>query len=333
MIVLALAALLCVGNPSRVRQAEVELVGPLDDVRLVVAGRAETILHAKLVAGERTTLVVPLAAARDERELVLSEVPECAGSARWTGWVRDELNDAEQSFEALPIGLRTRARPALPRAAGERVSWAAWFLALGVVPLLLSVQRRTAVMGAVSGCAALAVFVLARSTVPVPSARVLECDADSGRWVAVDSARDELRAPCAVPLHFAVEPEHAFVQGELDRSALPSGMWTVRARGAIFLRWSAFDPGQRSLERTENRWGRIEALWLRSAEGVWSFHGEWELGRALPAARDAAPIDPPGWLNPALPLGTEILIARLAPGAFAGDGDVPTSVWIRRLGR
>jgi hypothetical protein len=77
--------------------------------------------------------------------------------------------------------------------------------------------------------------------------------------------------------------------------------------------------------RSANRWADLDRVWLREADGTWSDRGVWPRGGPLPAAGRGGSL-PPSWINPALPQGLSVLIARRA----SAGGAAPT--WLRDYG-
>ena len=80
-----------------------------------------------------------------------------------------------------------------------------------------------------------------------------------------------------------------------------------------------------------NAFASFEQAWLRETDGSWRALGSWELGDSMPEGRAG---EPPGWLVPALPMGTSIFLGRIGaselPSAFGADRGPPT--WLRGLG-
>lgn len=301
--------------PGRFREAEIELFGPLEALRCEVPGRGATRVEAGLVAGETRTIVVPIAATQRDGDLAVVEAPEAAGSARWTAWPRERTSEAARRWDALPGGLRTRPWPVPPREeGGRRVPLVALLLALAWIPAALSLRRRPLALALGAAALAAAAMVAGSRGAPVRELRLIEIDGGTGISVVVEIGRDRIEVPREPPLYFATVPQHAPVEGELD---LRGGPWRLEARGTTFLRWA--EPGPEERERLIQRLGsaRFEASWTRSPDGQWTVEG-------APAGSP----DPPGWLNPALPLGVKARIGRLAR-----DPEHPgRETWIRAIG-
>jgi len=325
---------------GRFRQAEVELRGPLAALEIAVHGSAassgetSTRLELDLAPGELRTVSVPLFASAECGDPALRELPQSEGSALWTGWTREGEAELAQAWLALPIGLRMRPSVALfDGVAGREPQPAALLFSAALFVLVLALRKRPA-LALASGLALAGVLVawLARGEVAPRELRVLEGAGDGagdGAWVAWDSGFESLRVPADLPLQFEVEPRSAavFAQGRLSPRGV--GELTLEARGALLRRASAFDPGRRRISAAANGWGRFEEVWVRSEDGRWSVHGPWEAGEPLPEGRAG---DPPGGLNPALPQGTAVVIARLARGTYSGDASAAGEVWLRWIG-
>ncbi|TDJ67865.1 MAG: hypothetical protein E2O39_14040 [Planctomycetota bacterium] len=319
---------------GRLHRARLDLAGPLETVELE-AGRGVTRLVLDLRAGESVRIVVPVSE-RSPLDLVeprVRRVVPGAGRAAFAGWVT-----APQEWEELPAGLRARVRPPVgPRAAV--VGWRTLAL-LGGVALLVAGARRRPVAALALGLAGAALVFLFPGTegpgAPAPI-RVLEGEAETGRWLAVEAAYAQL----------AVEPEAVMRVETLPRDAVLD--WTVRvvaadrtwsasAPGAAIVSFTALGPGERALTPARNGLGDLAEAWVRGAGGVWSARGPWPAGLALPPPESRAPgesqaPDPPGWLASGLPQGVGVLVGRLAPGALAAGrtaADGPT--WLRLVG-
>jgi hypothetical protein len=327
---LALSVALVSQGLGRIRQAEVELRGPLAALEVELPGQASTRLELGLAPGELRTVSVPVFAGVDGAELVLRELPEQEGSARWVGWTREGEAELAEHWRALPSGLRTR--PAVARGdgvAGREPQPAALVFSAALLVLALALRRRPALACAVGvGGGVALVLWLASAAATTRELRVLEGEGD-GPWLAWDSGFDSLVIPAALPLQVEVEPRSASVQAFGALSAAGVGELTLVARGALLRRASAVDPGPRRVSASVNGWGAFEEVWLRSGDGRWTAHGPWEAGAALPAGR---PGDPPGALNPALPQGVTVLVARLAPGVFSAGAPAGRPVWLRWIG-
>jgi hypothetical protein len=313
--VLALAFLAQEPAPGRFREAEVQLVGPLDSVRCEIPGRGATTVECDLVEGETRAVVVPLAATARDGDPVVSHVPRGAGSARWSAWLRDRTSEAGRHWGSLPVGLRTRPWPMPPSEdAGRRVPPVALLAALAWLPVAWSLRRKRLALGLASAAAVAVVAAAGSGRVPARELRVVEIDGATGISVVVEIGRDRAEVPREPPLYFATVPEHLPVESAVD---LRGGPWRLEARGVTFLRWT--EPVLEERERLVQRLGsaRYEASWTRTPDGIWSAEGP---GAETP--------DPPGWLNPALPLGVRARIGKLE-----SDPEHPgRETWIRALG-
>ena len=108
-----LVALLASGASaqSRVAFARVELSGPMSTPSLALLEDSPTHLAGALLAGERIERVLPVVVGegplRGEPRWRWEGDPERAGRARFLGWSAR----ADESWSALPAGLRARPRP------------------------------------------------------------------------------------------------------------------------------------------------------------------------------------------------------------------------------
>ncbi|MBM3987362.1 MAG: hypothetical protein FJ294_05335 [Planctomycetes bacterium] len=321
---------------GRFRQAEVELRGPLAALEIAVlgptagSGETSTRLELDLAPGELRRVSVPLFASAECGDPALRELPQSEGSAMWTGWTREGEAEFAQAWLALPIGLRTRPSVALfDGVAGREPEPAALLFSAALFVLVLALRRRPA-LALASGLATGAVLVawLARRDIAPRELRVLE-GAGDGAWVAWDSGFESLRVPATAPLQLEVEPRSAAVRAHGRLSPSGVGELTLEARGALLRRASPVDAGHRRISAAANGWGALEEVWVRSEHGRWSVHGPWEAGEPLPEGRAG---DPPGGFNPALPQGTAVVIARLAPGTFSAGASAARPVWLRWIG-
>ncbi len=315
---------------GRFREAEIELRGPLSALELSLGAQATTRVELDLAPLEQRTITVPLCAEPDEREPVLRELPEAEGDARWNGWTRAGHGEARARWDALPPGLRARPPVALFDAVrGREPQTAGIALATALCLAALALRRRTVLALGVSFAGSAALLGWAARAGEAPrELRVLEGDA-SGAWVAWDSGYEVLEASAGVPLRLEVVPESAEVLATARLGPAGIDRWRLEAPRAVLRRCEVLDAAPRRVAHDFNGWGRFEAVWVRSPEGVWSTHGPWEAGEPLPAG---APGMPPGGLNPALPQGVAVLVARLAPGTFAGGARPGGEVWLRWVG-
>lgn len=322
---LTLASAFGAQSAPRWSRAQVELIGPLEALQLVGA-RSTTSLTLALAPGERRAAVVPSFDASFGAAPALTTTG--AGSARFAAWDDAYAAAGEAWWQRVAPGLR--ARP-LPRIGEEhnaqfRAPLLALLLALAALPVALATRRRPSVCAACAlALAAGVVAAVVRVDQFEPRVRVLEGDG-FGNWIAVDAAVGELTLDTRLPQRISGERQalHFEIAAALDgRDA------TVRVAGGRLWRALPLEPGERRFARTGNDWGELSACWLREPDGAWSARGKWPAGQPLPAAEPSLPQDPPGWINPALPQGTSILIGELTPGAYAGDDPRLARVWVR----
>ncbi|MCC7015361.1 MAG: hypothetical protein IT454_22570 [Planctomycetes bacterium] len=342
MLALWVALCVCQEPPGRFALAELELSGPLRRVRVELDERAATEVDVQLAAGERRLVSVPLAAAHHGLEPRVIELPEMDGGARWNGWSREGWTELSEFWAELPLALRHR--PAVEPAvldAGARVPPAALLAASAVVIVVLAARRRALLALAVSIAGSVGLFaVLASGAGDSSALRILEGDGASGRWIAVDVAWERWSGSASTPLLLESAPPDAAV---LARASLADpSHWSLFAARSVWRRFEVLDPAARRIDRSGNLWGACDAVWTRDSDGGWRFHGPWEVGEPLAPGLSQMP---PGRFNPALPQGVEVVLARLAPGAFcgtppatqrAGSGALqaaPSEVWLRWVGR
>ena len=322
MIVVALLLVaLTAGGENRLWWVDLELEGPLDEIRLDAGPDGATVVALSLVPGERRRLAVPLPVRSPLGAAALGtlSLPELVavgeGTARWLGW--SEEQPAER-IERLPAALRDRPRPPLalaaPRAGlGELAVLVAFFVA----GFALRRRASAALVVSLVGAAIVAPFA-ARGPRSEPELVLLELELAEGHALRVQVARDRLALPAE---RLEVEPAHARLELVLelvgDRlrgfvTAPETRLYGLRAEGA-----AALGPDANGLVD-------FTATWVRSADGAWSAHGAWRRGAALPApAPPAQAGDPPGWLRTGIPPGRAVLLGRLESEA---------SAWVRASG-
>lgn len=173
---LALSLALAPQELGRFRQAEVELRGPLGALEVELPGQASTRLELGLAPGELRTVSVPVFGGADGAEVVLRELPEQEGSARWIGWTRDGEAELAERWRTLPSSLRTR--PGVARSdgvAGREPQPAALAFSAALLVLALALRRRPALACGVGvgGAVALVLWLAGASATP-RALRVLE---------------------------------------------------------------------------------------------------------------------------------------------------------------
>lgn len=316
---LALAAL--AAAQSRVAFARCELAGPMREPELSLRDNSPTRLRGELLAGERVERVLPVvvgaASARGEPRWRWSGDPEHQGRARFLGWSAG----ADEAWEALPLGLRSRPRP--PAEPAHRAPPLALGCVLaGLALASAALARRKARLAALPSLAACALaWWIAGAGRPesAPECRVLDGDAPSGVWLELSAGWERLSIPAGTPGFVLLSrPEEAGL--ELETELARDGATTIRARGAELwcVRAPAEEPGE--LSESGQSLGELDQVWWR-AEGEWSYRGAWARGAALPAPRPGPP--PPGWLANGLPQGPRVCLAHQT----AAGGR-----WIRQLG-
>lgn len=321
---------------SRAWLAEVEIEGPIADIVLDMGASGETRLVGALVAGETRRLSVPLPARAESerftpaiRSAPLADVhAEAQGAVRFVRWLEPPASDVER----LPPGLRARARPPVARSAAAPSTAALLALAaLGLTALGLAERARIALLVAVPGAAALWWFEPVRSSESAAHVILVEGDSTSPTWLEVEAACDRLEiVPPIGAAQIEVWPQGARL---VWRVPLEGGnAFQVFGREVQIYRLSAFEPGDRHVDRRRNHWAAMAETWVREA-GEWRAHGSWPLDLALPPALDDGGKNggdaPPGWLASGLPQGPTILVARMSPGGGVPSGGGADSVYLR----
>jgi hypothetical protein len=318
-----------VAPESRVRRAEIALQGPLERVEIAFADGSGAVLELALRAGERRSMSLPLPVPAGGADLEPRVDVQGDGSAIVAPSASVEPA-AIEAWSRLPIALRQRPLPPAPDSRdGASTPWAAWLLACAGFALALRARERGALAllaGALGGGAAFAAASMgddARSELVL-----LEGTADSPLWVRVRAAEGRLEVPAdlgaarietrparaALRLHVAEGPQGL-------RCSLESG------QAAIYL-VDVQEFGRGRLTRADpNDLAPLARAWARDPDGTWTFRGAWDAGALLGPPEPVAG-EPPSWIQPALPLGTGILIAEQA-GAAAGGGP---RTWVRLVG-
>jgi hypothetical protein len=332
-VIAALVFAVAQSDAARVGAARVEITGPCSGIsaQLSGAGRLELTLDPALSAGERRTfeLAVPLPAASLPLEVwkrALSHALEASEHAK--------LIELEPAAELDGVAPELLARPRVELAArGARVPWSALCVLGAALAITLTHRRRIWIATSIALLAGGSILALVRGlgAPTIPAARMLETrfDQPPGEpMLARESRRGRLELDDLRRGRIEVTPR----QKEIRCRTQPAPVrFALEAPGATFVRSIAVDPATRRLSREVNAFASFEAAWLREPDGTWSYLGPWNLGQAIPPGQ---PGEPPGWLVPALPMGTSIFLGRLEdnpfPQAFAG-ADGP-AVWLRGLG-
>jgi hypothetical protein len=312
---------------ERLRWAIIEVDGPLASVRLDAMPAGVVELAGPLTEGEHRVLEVPVPVPSSSTNTGARQ-PETrvvggSGRARFVSWSESE---SATTFAGAV------SWPAVPGSSGA-VPLPVLLLLLAAFLVGLALRRRP------TACALLALMssgvvtlLMINAEASPPSLRLLELRAaGGGEWHVIDAARDACRASLERPFELVLQPANVPLRVSMPMDLDARASARFEARGATLFVRRPFAPGPHALTRSMNRWGRLDATWVRTADGVWTARGPWELGRPLPEPIEE-PLDgglPPGHLNPALPQGVEILIGRLAPQAFRGPGNGPRQAWVR----
>lgn len=318
LAVLALA--LPAGAQSRLAWARCELCGPMESPVLELVAGSRTELSGALLPGERVERLLPVVVdalgARGEPRWSWGGDADHEGKARLLAWT----HAAEERWNTLPPGLRTRPRP--PVLPADTTPPLALFLLLGGAALAsVALARRgrfAFVLPALAGCALAWGFSGVGGAVAAQDWIVLEGQAGSG-WVELRAGWESLELPAlATPLWLASEPEAAPIT--IRASLANPEVLRLHASAAALFAYRVPEPGPGAIAESGQDCADFEALWWR-AEGEWSYRGAWKRGEPLPPAIPGAPA--PGWLATGLPQGPRVCLGRAAGG---------TPRWFRDLG-
>jgi hypothetical protein len=184
---------------------------------------------------------------------------------------------------------------------------ARWALLLAAVVLVLAARRtpwRALLVGALGAASLWLPLELPRE----PSLVLLEADLDSGRWLEVRAAREELELEAGSGQWLRTLPGDATCSLRVERRG--SGLArTVSAPGARIFASRELKAGLR-LSLDENLLGDLDQVWTRSPDGSWTSHGSWGLGLELPEGARGGSAGLPGWLAAGLPQGVPVLLGR-----------------------
>jgi hypothetical protein len=325
-LLFALAGSSAAAGADRFALLRLELVGPLERVRVDVGRSASFELEGAVSAGERWSIEAPLALSGTAERAVEPELRlSGAGNARVVGWDENSAAARSAAWGSTPIALRSRPPLGLPAREGPRAPFAAVALASSGALLALALRRRlwpAALVSASSVAGAVALVLL--QPAPAAGLTVVEVDGRSARAVLVELARDELHDARVDDLLWSTLPASAPVT---VRAARGSASVRLVSPGAVLRATRAFQLDARRLAAEHNEWGLLSPVWRRSADGDWEFMDTWPAGTAWAGISQDAP-PPPGWLQPGLPLGVTVLLGRWE--SAEPSGAAPT--WVRWIG-
>lgn len=315
-------------SSDRFALAQVEVTGPVRE--LVARGSGGSArLEGSFVAGERVrvTLALPLLDTGPQLAPELSWRGE--GRATFAGWDSEAAQERSARWSASPLALQTRPVVAPPMRSPRRAPRSALGLAAAGVLLALSARARPrlAVTCAVAATAA-AVAVFAGQRPQTPLVRLIEVDGRSGAGLAIDCASSELRGARADDLRWECDPPLAVLTAGAARS---TSDWTLGGRAVQIRVYRPFEVLGRRLAANANQWGLLAPVWRRSPSGDWQRFDAWPLGAELPDVGGEVDAGPPGWINPALPLGVSIVTGRWEDAPRSGPSTA-SEVWVRWIG-
>lgn len=315
------------------RRARVSLTGPLDGLEVETVGAGSARLELELAAGERRELVVacvPSPLSGEEPPLLKTRGD---GAARFEGWIEEDRASEELLASKLSLGLRSRPLPPAPDPGGGGLPTAGLLVALAAFLFVVKLRARALPALGAGALGAGAVFALAVAPgADGASLRLIELE-DRGPWaLEVSVARSRLAVPAGWHGRLATRPALAPVDVALGDGG-PGAVWTLEAGAADLVTFVPLHLGPLDLDRAgSNGLAALAEVWLRSTDGEWSRRGAWPLGAGLPGPKAGAG-EPPGWLNPALPQGRTVLIARLLdPQALGDGGPARSATWLRWIG-
>jgi hypothetical protein len=328
-VIAALALALVAGVPQGAREnrlhlAHVELIGPLAEATFDLGAMGETRVVGPLAEGERRTALIPLPAWGDPRGAQPEVELDGEGHARFVEWDERGNDELARRWLALPAGLRARPLPVPPAVDRRRPPEVAVLVVAALFLVGLALRKRPRAGHALGFLGALGVGVLSAPVGAPPAGVVVHEGAEGGHWLAVQVARASFETEYDEgTLRVEVLPPRARVRWcvTLGRER----EWAASAPGTVFfgLGASRFDG---PLRTARNDLDGLDEVWVREAGASgWVEHPPWVRGEGLRLPR--GPADPPGWLNPALPMGSGALIARVRPAPFREESD-----WIRLVG-
>lgn len=290
---------------NRAWPAEIEITGPAASIVLSMGDAGRTLVDGELARGETRRLEVPLPATsmsmRFTPTIEFDARESSEGRVRFVDWI-----ERPSAVEALPTGLRARARPPVERGR-VRPSVSALFLCAAALVLGVSLRRRPLVVGGLAiGCAAGAYALPPnRDGDAIARATVYEIASGAPLALRVEASFASLELPPGAR-ELAVEVLPVGVPVEW-RVSLTDGGRKASSPNARFYRLDLIELGARQIVRDTNEWGSLSEVWTRF-DGEWEARGAWNPGSALPVgdSRDA----PPGWLAAGLPQGVDVLLAR-----------------------
>ncbi len=309
----AFAAVVLAAAPSaaqsRVRFAEIELVGPLDRAVVDAGAAGETRVESVLAAGESRRLVVPVPARPAQPDPVLRAFARAGGpahaqAARLVGW-----RDLDARYDGLPLALRVRALPAAPGARVRApVAVLALLLAACVVVASVRARPRAALLLGLAFAAGIGALAARRPPDAGRAVEVLDGVAGADLWRRARSAVGALELPARAPA-YELRSEPATARIVLTVPADAARPPRAEAPGAhLTALWAEPWPAD-ALTESANRLEALDPVWVRE-EGRWTARAPWPLEAALPAPVAGSP--PPGWLLSALPQGGRVLIGGSA---------------------
>jgi hypothetical protein len=327
-----LFVLLSTSGGNLARRAELEVVGPVQDLVLSLGSAGESRLLGELLPGERVSISVPLPA-RDAAPRIVPEIrwsggegldagSEGRGRVRFLGWSEDL---AAKAIDALPPGLRARSRPPLspPEVLLPRASLA---LLPACLVVGLALRRRAVLSLLFAGFASGALLGLGwpREGRAEREVIVLEGDAQNPSGLAVKATWESARLSADELGDAVVETSREDARVVWTGSLSGAGTWSAFARNSAIYVQTAVEAPEEVFRREANGGRDLAEAWVRE-EGVWTARGPWPHGTPLPAIEVGSA--PPGWIVAGLPQGVSVLVGR----ASAPERS-KSATWVRETG-
>ncbi len=307
----ALLLMLCALCSTRATDGVIDLrlEGPLTAVHLDGV-RVPTRVIADLAPAETITVRVPWLPVDPEAEPALRFV-DGDGSAR--------VEAVHPAPASAPSAVTRRPLPR-PVDTPPRVPPVAWCLFAAGLFAVFAARRRpmgAAIIGAVFG---VGLSLLPQGEAQRPAVAVLEVGTFGAWWVYVGGG--ELEPPAGAHPVLETRPDGASWEWLVDSNDPARSRSFGRASKETLLVARAPGPLELALSEDENGFEPLKELWRRSPQGEWTWHGVWEQGAPIPAAREGGLL--PTWLRSGASPGAEVWIGRLSEAPEAVQ-----EAWVR----
>lgn len=336
---------------DRLHSLELDLVGPMEFVRIPGEGGSRTEFPLELADGERRSLRVPVVS-RSGSAGATPEVriePEGAGGScsavRWGG-----DGGSGGAFGSWPLGLRIRPFPPVEDPIPKASPGILLLLCVAGTAGLVLRRRPLWVLGV--GVLGAGIGIERTGAPDEGSGGLLVYEGEGGAWSRVRVASRRLELGAENPDFVTTRPPEVSLSVSRQAGDEPGSVaeprWILEGpRGSTLILADRMDgegmdlgpvESLRTLGPANNTFGDFAETFVREGDGGWSAHGPWALGRPLPPAIPGeAQASPPGAMNPALPLGRRVFLGRRAgdPGgarAVGSRNEGPRETWVRWVG-